>query len=70
MRDESVMADTQMHYNCINNNDFVSRNVVLRFFYVFYKTLKMQFVNKDNVYLNICLNVFGDVSGRSALMNP
>ncbi len=28
----------------------------------------VQFVNKDDIYLKICVNVFGHVSSRSALL--
>ncbi len=53
------MADIQIHYNFINNTVFVSHNVVLRGDNVVVLTSNMWFVNKVNVYLNICFNVFG-----------
>ncbi len=63
-----VTTDTQIQYNCKYNTFFLC-HVLIVFFgeKLVVQTSNMQFVNKNNVYLNISLDVFGAVS--SALMN-
>ncbi len=60
----SVMPDAQIHYNFKKNIVLCHRSFLGQIVFVW--TSNMQFVNKDNIYLKICFDVFGDVSSRAS----